>query len=416
MICSVTQGKGILPASTPRRRRREASRSRVEWSGQILSPSSQRSRQTRGRSGLEVLDRKSIARPWNQGCPGSRSAVPVLGPAGLLRPRVRPAALHRGTPTPAGLLVLLVDRLGESAEARPWSRNLSLQTAFLALCALSVTYARNYFSAYIGTRTMFGNVVIALAVTWLMARRRDFDLGNLDLGSRHRLSSRACDPVRRIRDWRLSRRRERRRRGLLRRPALCASARNASFPDGDAGRAAPSRCCSRAAIVASSSRGGFVALVAVVVYGVLREPASTSQSGDHGCRGSACSGRSVPTSYKGKSRRSSRTSRTTQAESRTFLWKAAWNMWLDHPVVGVGVENFNWNVGLYQPRESSRPFQQRHVPRAGLDDDGRAFALLSRCSPKRDSWAASFLARSSSAISRRSAGSGSSSPDIQTPP
>ena len=39
-------------------------------------------------------------------------------------------------------------------------------------------------------------------------------------------------------------------------------------------------------------------------------------------------------------------------------------MWLDHPVVGVGFENFNWNVGLYQPREgtgrlSSAPYLER---------------------------------------------------------
>src|SRR5262245_27168341 len=39
---------------------------------------------------------------------------------------------------------------------RPWSRTLTLQTAFLALSFLSITYARNYFSAYIGSRTMFG--------------------------------------------------------------------------------------------------------------------------------------------------------------------------------------------------------------------------------------------------------------------
>ena len=65
---------------------------------------------------------------------------------------------------------------------------------------------------------------------------------------------------------------------------------------------------------------------------------------------------SVPASYKAEVASIFENKEYDTGESRTFLWKAAWNMWLDHPVVGVGVENFNWNVGLYQPREATGRF------------------------------------------------------------
>jgi O-antigen ligase len=39
------------------------------------------------------------------------------------------------------------------------------------------------------------------------------------------------------------------------------------------------------------------------------------------------------------------------AESRRFLWHAAVNMWLDHPVIGVGGGGSNFLVGKYQPRD-----------------------------------------------------------------
>jgi O-antigen ligase len=109
------------------------------------------------------------------------------------------------------------------------------------------------------------------------------------------------------------------------------------------------------AIVASASRGGFVGLVAVVAFGVLVSP--------NRIRNLAITAAAallfwavVPNAYKGEVASIFENKQYDTGESRTFLWKTAWNMWLDHPVVGVGIENFNWNVGRYQPREATGRF------------------------------------------------------------
>jgi O-antigen ligase len=263
---------------------------------------------------------------------------------------------------------------------RPWSRNLTLQTAFLALCLLSITYAQNYFSAYIGARTMFGNVAIALAVTWLMARRRDFVIGvwfwvlvmayqathailyngfgtGGFLGDENDIALGCCtilpfalQGMAWLRGWR------RWASGAL---ALLFTA----------------------AIVATSSRGGFVGLMAVVVYSALvsrnriRNLAITAAA-------ALLFWAVVPSSYKGEIASIFENKQYDTGESRTFLWKAAWLMWLDHPVLGVGVENFNWNVGFYQPREATGRFSSRMY----LDRDWTMsaahslyFTVLSEC-------------------------------------
>jgi O-antigen ligase len=108
-------------------------------------------------------------------------------------------------------------------------------------------------------------------------------------------------------------------------------------------------------IVASSSRGGFIALVAVVAYGVFASP--------HRMRNLAITVAaalvfyaSVPASYKAEVASIFENREHDTGESRTFLWRAAWNMWLDHPVLGVGIDNFNWNVGRYQPKAGTGRF------------------------------------------------------------
>jgi len=39
---------------------------------------------------------------------------------------------------------------------------------------------------------------------------------------------------------------------------------------------------------------------------------------------------------------------------RWYLWKCAWRMFLDHPIIGVGQGNFPWNVHLYEPLTTKR--------------------------------------------------------------
>src|SRR5258705_11089711 len=72
------------------------------------------------------------------------------------------------------LFLILFPILWIRESRRPWSRNLTFQSAFLVLSALSMLYATNYYSAYMVTRAVYGYVVIALAITWFLSNRRDF--------------------------------------------------------------------------------------------------------------------------------------------------------------------------------------------------------------------------------------------------
>lgn len=38
-------------------------------------------------------------------------------------------------------------------------------------------------------------------------------------------------------------------------------------------------------------------------------------------------------------------------ETRWYLWKIAWRIFLDHPIIGVGPGNYPWRSGEYQPEE-----------------------------------------------------------------
>jgi len=113
------------------------------------------------------------------------------------------------------------------------------------------------------------------------------------------------------------------------------------------------------AIVASFSRGGFVALAAVGVYCWL--------ASKHKLRGLVAvvlaaalliiaapdKGRTGE-SYGERLRTMFQTEEGT-AEVRQFLWTAAWNMWKAHPVLGVGAGNYAYLVGSYQPTDFKKP-------------------------------------------------------------
>jgi O-antigen ligase len=240
---------------------------------------------------------------------------------------------------------------------RPWSRALTLQTGFLALSALSVFYALNSFAAYIAARQMFGNAVIALSVSWLMSRRRNFVLGvwfwvlmmsyqaqfavlhggvgtggfigdenDVALGCCVALSF-ALPGAIFLRGWR----------------RIASGALALLFTT---------------AIVVSFSRGGFVGLVALVIYGVLVSP--------HRIRALAILAAgvlvfylSVPPTYKTEVASIFENKEHDTGEARVFLWRTAWTMYLDHPVLGVGVGNFNWNTGRYQLKATTGRFASR---------------------------------------------------------
>ena len=240
---------------------------------------------------------------------------------------------------------------------RPWSRALSLQAGFLALSAASVTYALNSFAAYVAARQTFGNVVIALAVTWLMSRRRNFVLGiwfwilMMSYQAQHAVFYGGVGTGGFI--------------GDENDVALgCCVALSFALP-GAVFLRGWRRFASGAlallftvAIVASISRGGFVGLVALVIYGVLVSP--------HRIRNLAILAAaafvfyaSVSPNYKAEIASIFENKEHDTGEARVFLWRTAWAMYLDNPVVGVGVGNFNWNSGRYQLRAKTGRFASR---------------------------------------------------------
>jgi len=237
--------------------------------------------------------------------------------------------------------------LAQPRHRRPWSGNLTLQVLFLGLCALSVSFATNTYSAYLTTRTVYGHVVIALAIIWLLSNRRDFIFGSWFwvlimafqacysvLNGGHGMGASLGDEN----DLAL---------GL-----------NTAVPFAFVGfrtyRGWQRWGCGAlfvlllAGIVASLSRGGFVGLVAVIIYCVL--------VGRHPLRnlsialvGSLVFYLVIPESYKTEVASIKDTDQGT-AESRRFLWTAAFNMWRENPALGVGAGNSIWNLGRYQPR------------------------------------------------------------------
>ena len=57
---------------------------------------------------------------------------------------------------------------------RPWSRVLTIQSVYFLTGAAMLPFAYNYFSVYIVTRMMYGNVVVALVIIWVLADWRNF--------------------------------------------------------------------------------------------------------------------------------------------------------------------------------------------------------------------------------------------------
>jgi O-antigen ligase len=243
------------------------------------------------------------------------------------------------------LYILLVPVLWLRLAPRPWSRNLTLQFALLAHACVSVFYAYNYFSAYMRTRVLFGSFAVALAITWALTTRRNFEravwfwvaimgyqafysLGNAGRGAG----------------------------GFIGDENDLALAVATAFPFAYAGILYGNRrviclllaALYSAAIVVSFSRGGFLGLVAGVLYCVLMGTNRVRKIAI-GLVAGAIFYLALPAHYKAELETIQDTDSGT-SEVRFFLWQAATNMWKDHPVLGVGAGNSPWHMGRYQPR------------------------------------------------------------------
>ncbi len=100
----------------------------------------------------------------------------------------------------------------------------------------------------------------------------------------------------------------------------------------------------------TGSRGGFIGLLAVGLYCWLRAPRKILSA-----VAVALLVLSVvqfaPKTYWSRIQTITEESADpdNSKDERIYSWKAAWYMFLDHPIVGVGSGNFPWNFELYEP-------------------------------------------------------------------
>ena len=271
------------------------------------------------------------------------------------------------------LISLLLPLAWIAAPRKPWSPILTYQFAFLVQCALHVPLALNNFAAYMTTRAMYGNVAIAVAMSWLLTKRRSFalmcwmwvlvmawaavkgimqggrgpggflrDENDLALG----LTTAIAFSMTMMASL----------RGVQR---LLSAGLTGLFAVG---------------IVLSFSRGGFLAMAAVAFYfflgsrhkirdlGIVMVMAATFML-------------FAPKEYLSEIGTISNTQEST-ALRRQFLWATAVNIWKDHVVFGAGPGNFQFLAGDYQPRDGGWPEEYFQRSSSGTVTHSTYFQLL----------------------------------------
>ena len=271
------------------------------------------------------------------------------------------------------LIVFALPVMWLASRYRPWTPILTCQAVFFVWCVKSLPIASNWFNVYFTSRVMYGNIAIALAFTWIGSNLRDlrrllwlwlavmsyqavFALGHGGKGTGGFLGDEndlalAC--------------------GTALPFALAGFERMRGITRWLLGGVA---ALALLGIVASFSRGGFVGLVLCLGYlfvssrqklrsllaigaGVLIVYASASQE------------------YVDEMWSIQKTDEGT-AKGRKFLWAAAYNMWLDHIVMGVGAANSAFLIGRYQPTDfEGREYNERDW--SGMALHSAWFTLLS---------------------------------------
>jgi O-antigen ligase len=254
------------------------------------------------------------------------------------------------------VIVVVMPLFWLAARNRPWSGILTAQVIFFVICAQAIPFAWNNFAAYFTTRIMFGHLVIAVGLSWLLATRSTFRhitwvwIAIMGYVAVYGITHGGRGPGAMLGD----------ENDL----ALgLATALPFAFYGFERFTGA-ARWCSAAlgglmvvGIVLSFSRGGFVALVAVTVYCwlasrhkvrslvalVLFAGLIVVAAPEEGRTGQSYVDR-LMTMFK--------TNEGT-AQGRRFLWTVARNMWKAHPLLGVGGGNFQFLVGQHQPGPGS---------------------------------------------------------------
>lgn len=261
-------------------------------------------------------------------------------------------------------LLIALPVLWAFSRERPWSRQLTMMGLFVLTGTLMLPFATNNFVVYMNTRAMVGMFVISLATIWLMAYRGSFKqavwvwVGIMSfqavwaithqgqgygsaMGDENDLAL-ACDmtlpfAVLGVRFHRGAKR------------WICAGVALLTL----------------AAIIVSSSRGGFLGLLAAAGY-------SQFFGARHRVRNVAIAlmlgiafYMAVPESYVQEMRTIEDISEGT-AETRFYLWWTAARVWMHYPILGAGPDNTPLLLGQYQPGPakggmfSSPAFQDRN--------------------------------------------------------
>ncbi len=104
--------------------------------------------------------------------------------------------------------------------------------------------------------------------------------------------------------------------------------------------------------ISSMSRGGFLGMIPPLVYCWWKTPGRIKTAVVAAFVGAILVTAVIPTRYWTEMRtiRKEGTSTGTGSQ-RAYLWHYAFLMFLDHPLIGVGPGNYNWNLEFYEPVE-----------------------------------------------------------------
>jgi O-antigen ligase len=109
-----------------------------------------------------------------------------------------------------------------------------------------------------------------------------------------------------------------------------------------------------AAVVVSSSRGGFLGLLAVALFCVFYSPRRKQALVGLAIGAFLALAVAGPTYWEEMGTITD--TKEATADMRLELWTIAWRMFEHNPAFGVGPGNFRWNVGIYQSAEQLEKF------------------------------------------------------------
>jgi hypothetical protein len=240
---------------------------------------------------------------------------------------------------------------------RTWTGILTAQVLFVSLCALGILFASNSYAAYFTTRVMFGNVAIAMSMMWVATTARSFErtiwvwLAVMCYVAIFALTHGGVGPG-----------------GFIHDENDLALGCVTAFPftyfgfQWDRGWRrwvyAALGVLLVTAVVASFSRGGFVGLATVALYCTF---VSRNKLRNFALMGACALAFLVlaPQLYIDELKTIAGSASGT-AHSRQFLWTGAFNMWKQHPIIGVGGGNFVHLAGEFQPDWEQRKYDERN--------------------------------------------------------